>query len=484
MDQENKKNNIDWQVLKTKAGKAMKFIRKQNIIVTTSVGALGLAIIIGLVYLLIGSDYKGTTSTTIAFNYEGVDKGLDPYGKTFDISEIKSKPILDQTIEKLGLKDKGITPEELERNIVISSIMPEDVMDRMLVIAPGNKDASKLEKLAELEYHPVEYMVSIRIPKEFHINSNTSNEILDTLIANYRTYFIAKYSDKHALNSAAISVDIKKYDYPEFAMLVKSQLNVIRNYIELKEAVAGDFRAETTNLSFGDLLAQLEVLQSVDLNRINSLVNSFNLTKDSEKLIAIYQNRVTQMEITVKQKQEEATQIREQVNSYKKDKNIMVMSGDNTVEGAQVVQGSETYDNLVRQATYAANEAIRLHHDIAYYNKLINQIQNKQIAGGTTADVDIAKYTKEVDTQIGEFSKNIQAFVGVANQTVDDYFEKEIFKDAIKVSNPADFHSTFRETLKIGICLGALVIFIGVIVGVLITLIRKVFHGKEKNCSL
>ncbi|MHC1749568.1 MAG: hypothetical protein AB9856_14950 [Cellulosilyticaceae bacterium] len=451
-----------------------KITKEKTIIALTTVGALLLAIILGLGYLVGGADYKGTASTIISFNFNGIDKGLDPRGKTFDISEVKNAEILDKTITELELVKKGITVDGLKRNISISGIMPADVMEKTLLInRMAEKDPTQLEKLNELEYHPTEYKIDLRIPKEFKVSEAKSREILDAITSNYKDYFVDKYSDRQTLNTAISTIDAKKYDYPEFVMLAEDQLKIIKNYLQIKQTQSMDFRAGSTQMTFGDLLAQLEVLQNVELNRIQALVNNFNLTKDADKLMAIYQNQIAQMEVVAKQKGEEAQSTRQQADTYKKDTNVMLMQGTGTTEPLEMTQNSKTYDNLVEQSTRAANEAIGKKYGIEYYKTLITKLQENRIANTPVDNINSVKYVKEVETQIEALSGSMKNFISLTNQTVDDYFEAEIFKDAVKINVPASFASTFNETFKTGILIVVGVTFLGLVIGVFVAIFKK-----------
>ncbi len=459
----------------------MKLIKERKIVVFMTL----LALVAGAIWNVVSiarQEYVGTASSIIAFNFKGVDKGLDPLGKTFDISEIKSAQVLDQTISEMELGEKGITVDALKRNLTISGIMPKDVMDRVLIIhRMAEKDASKLEKLTELEYHPVEYKIDLVIPREFGIGETEARQILNTLMDNYKEYFMEKYSDRKALDTAINTIDFNRYDYSEFVMLAESQIGVIKNYVRLKATQSPDFRAKATQMTFGDILSQISILEGVELNRIQSLVNSFMLTKDADKMIAIYENSITKKTLEMTRKEEQAKNLREQANSYKKDTSIMLMPGTAEMAPVEVNESSRTYDTLVENASVLMGEAAQLKTDIAYYSQIVQRLRNKEASAVPENAAQAAKYQKEVEAQVEYLTKAMADIVELTNNTVDEYFETEVFKDAVKVNVPASYRSMMDKHIKSAALSIGIAAMLGLMAGLLIALGKGILKDQDQN---
>ena len=69
-----------------------------------------------------------TTMMTISLNYEKAANGLNPNGSKFNIFDIKSDEVLENTLKFAGLSDE-MTTEELGRNIsvILSSNTSEKI---------------------------------------------------------------------------------------------------------------------------------------------------------------------------------------------------------------------------------------------------------------------------------------------------------------------------------------------------------------------
>lgn len=450
---------------------------------------------IGLgVYTLVGKEDKGVASLIVAFNYDGIDKGLDPMGKTFDPSEMKYAEIIDKTIQSLNLQEKNLTVEDIRSNISIDGIVPQDVMERILIINKmAEKDPSRLQELNDLEYHPVQYRLSLTVEKSWKLSQSEAKEILNSIIENYKEYFIAKYADTSALSTAVTKIDFERYDYPEYAMLAESQLQVIRSYLEAKATKAPDFRSKETQMTFGDILSQLEILESIDLNSIQALINSFVLTKDSDKLIATYENRILKLQLDVAKNEQQAKSLREQADTYKKDSNIMIM-GDGTGTTVPMTEPSQTYDKLVEQVAAKTVAATSMKSDIDYYTQLVKRLRNNAISienadGTTTTTTGITpankeKYSKQVESQITTLSEEIDDLINLTIKTTEEYFQTEVFKDGVKVSVPAVYSSNTIGALKtMVIGIGAMTV-LGLIIGILVTLGQGIFRKEDIEDSI
>lgn len=472
----------------------LKMVRGKKIIAFITLLAFVVSTIGIGSYTLIGKENEGIASLIVSFNYDGIDKGLDPMGKTFDPSEMKYADIIDQTIQTLNLQEKGLTVEDIRSHISIDGIVPQDVMERILIINQmAEKDASRLQELNDLEYHPVQYRLSLNVEKGWKISESQAKEILNTMIENYKAYFIQKYADTSALSTAVTQIDFERYDYPEYALLAESQLQVIRSYLEAKAAKSPDFRSKETQMTFGDILSQLEVLESIDLNSIQALINSFVLTKDKDKLVATYENRILKLQLDVEKNEQQAKSLREQANTYKKDSNIMIM-GDGTGTTVPMTEPSETYDKLVEEAAAKKVSATAMQSEIDYYTQLVKRlrdnsvtIQNADGTSMTTTGITVAnkeKYSKQVEEQITTLSKEIDDLSNLTIQTTEEYFQTEVFKNGVKVSVPAVYSSNTTGALKTLVVGVGIMTVLGCLVGVLVTLGQGVFKKEELEDEL
>lgn len=160
----------------------------------------------------------------------------------------------------------------------------------------------------------------------------------------------------------------------------------------------------------------------------------------------------------------------------------MVMPGTDGTAPIEVNETSSTYDELVQSAAGFANEAAQLKADIAYYEQLVDK-QNKKIVSNVSAneanEADLAKYTYDVETQVKYLTKAMTDVISLTNQTVDEYFSTEVFKDAVKINVPASYVSSVKESFKIAFLIIMGGTFLGLMLGILLVLGKDIF--KEQN---
>ena len=159
-------------------------------------------------YLVTGflSPYRDTRAIAeaiITFNFEGIEKGLDPHGRRFDLGIIKAPVVLDKVIESLELDKDDITVDLLRNNLEIVPIVPGDVVEkirrRIEAYDPENADIATLE---DYTYYPNRFIVKFAIPKGTNIDNDRGRKILDGIIDAYIQYFYDTYSDRTVLANA------------------------------------------------------------------------------------------------------------------------------------------------------------------------------------------------------------------------------------------------------------------------------------------
>ncbi len=431
-------------------------------------------------YNFIMQDQVGTVSTVLSFNFKGIEEGLNPEGEEFSIAEITNKKVLEDTIIQLGLGAKGIDSETLRRNIIIQGIVPEDVIKRMsLINQMAEKDVSQLEKLSEMTYYPTQYKIDLHILKDMDLNGEEAEQILMTMVNNYKKYFMNKYNDRQVLSTAITTVDLDRYDYSEYVMLVDGQLNIAHTYLEDKELEAPDFRSKTTGVSFGDLISQVELVQNVEINNVQAIIDTFIVSKNKERLYSIYSNKVDTMTLEMNQYKQQGTGLRQAAAEYKKD--AMVVLGNDGLETAmEITQNSKAYDQLILDAVEAENKANAFKYDIELYQELLARLTEANESG---IDVDITPYIGKVETDIEYIAERVKGLFENINDTVDEYYTREVFKGSVKMDIPAIYTSNSMDSVKQFIMAVAISAVLGMMIGVMLALSKGILQDDSSRRS-
>lgn len=439
---------------------------------------ISVIVIISLILTSVGymfvTPYKGTVNMIISFNFNGIEKGLDPYGKNFDISKIKAPTVLNKVVESLELSKYDISADTLRTNINLIPIIPGDITEKIKSLEEAKK--LNVQDVQDYTYYPNRYNIQLNIPRSFKIDAVIARDILAEIFKQYQENFYYTYSDRSVLSNALGPIEYDKYDYPEISNVIINQINIIQNYLTTKnkELEASNFRSKKTGLAFVDIIDSIEVLKKVDLQRINSIIGSYNLTKDKDKLIKLYEYRIQQSQLESQKKTDEAKIYSDMVGKYQKDKNVMFVSGmgqeSNSIETTET---SKYYDDMMDKAAVAGVSAQNAVHDVSYYKTQINKL--------TKDTVEITKKQsaeKEVLTLLPDIKKKLESWISLTNDTVQEYYESQLYNSAITKLSPAEY-TGMLSAMKLYLGIGAVA---GLMIGLFFAFLREYWRksGKKK----
>lgn len=435
---------------------------KWLIAVITAVSLI--ATVIGTAYT---SPYKGKTSMIISFNFDGIEKGIDPYGRSFDVSKIKAPVVIDKVVDELGLQKQKITTENIRSNIEIVPVIPGDITQKIEDLQEAKKQ--NISETQDFTYYPNIFVLTLNIPRSFDITDTKAQEILNEIYKQYREYFYYSYSDKSVLSNALGAIDYNEYDYPEISTVIHNQINIITNYLSAKnkETGAGVFRSKKTGLAFNDIAESVNILAKVDLNRIDSIIGSYNLTKNKEKLIKLYEYRIQMNDLETAKKNDEASVYNGMLGKYQKDKSILLVPGITQGQGSESTletsQASQYYDELMDKTAAAGVVAKNTLHDSEYYKAQIVKLQNDTVAPELKQAAE-----KDIMGLIPVIKTKLENWINLTNDTVAEYYETQLYNTAVKSLSPADYSGALGSM--------KLYLVIALVVGLMVGLFAAFFR--------
>lgn len=391
----------------------------------------------------------------IDINYPGIEQGLNPDGSQFDILQLKSPYVIERALEELALSDSGVKLDEIRRNIDITSIIPDEI---------SQKAENMIKQGKEYVYYPSEYKVTYKINRAFSYNQGV--QLLEAIIDQYKKYFYTLYSDVKTVDNAFSNLDYTQYDYPDVVNIIDNQIETIQELLDSKAEEDSSFRSSTTGYSFGDLGRSLEIIKNVDISKLESLVNTNNLTKDRERLIKDYEYRVKKMELDMAKKNSEAEEARKLMEQYKKENYILIPDFNGSEINTE--NSNSYYDTLADIAINAGVEATNLQHEIEYLNKEIERLKS-------VTEVSNTKLMEEADTLIEAIKTKMTDFINTTNNTLEDYYSYK-YESSIRQIAPAEMVSGINVLMNL-----AIAFVIGIMVGVFAVLIRFYWRSTEKK---
>jgi hypothetical protein len=191
---------------------------------------------------------------------------------------------------------------------------------------------------------------------------------------------------------------------------------------------------------------------------MESLVGSYNLTKDKDKLIMLYDYRVKMNELEKSKKGDESRIMTEMLEKYQKDESLLYLPGMAEEDSAMLEQNSksEYYDSFAKKSTETGVSAMNAAHDAEYYESEIQKLSED--------DINLAKknYAKqEVNRLMETISKKINNYIDLSEETVSEYYNTSVLDNSVKkISKIKTFNALFfniKRTVAFGVILGLII---------------------------
>lgn len=407
--------------------------------------AIALILSIGASYFMKENSQKA--KIIISLNFNGIEDGLNPDGTKFDIQKLKSPSIIMPVIEALELEDTEITTDVIRRSISIEPIIPSHIVTYI---------QKQREQGEDYTYFPNEFVISMKTNKKNDLNASAAKLVLDSLIDSFANDFTSLYSEEAVLANAIGSIDYDTYDYPEISKVINNQLSIMKSYLSGKIIEAPDFRSSKTGMTFLDISKSIEIIDAVELNRMDSLIGAFNLTKNMEKLIINYEYKIQKDGLEKNKKQSELAVSKDMMNNYNRESSTVLIPGMST-EGLEMNNSEKYYDKLVERATDAGVVASSKGHDINYYLNEINKLKND------TVDSSIKKRSEDDVLALASTIKTkLENWIEVINETASEYYEVKFSKAIMKIS-PVEIYNEVNMKLNVAISM-VLALMLGVFV--------------------
>ncbi len=391
----------------------------------------------------------------ITFQYEGIEDGLDPNGAALDVNKLKSPAVIERALSDLGFSAADV--ERIRENITIEGVVPEDAVERITVIREmALEEASNYEKILDVSYFPSQYVISLYQARG--MSADETREILNAVLESYKTYFLDTYANTELLTVTGNLIQYQDYDYAESVDTLQSQVDMMMNYVTQRHEQAPDFRSVETGLSFGDIAASLETIESIDMANLSSYIESKTLTKDRERQIEYFNYKIRKYTMELSELQVQLTTVQNTLDSYVKDPVVIVSSQESTQE---ITQSSEYYDTLIQRKLELSGRVASVNTEL---NRTYEQLSD--VSGSMRQNVQ-EEYDR-ADEMLSAITEKLSQWIALTEKTTQEYYSTTLFSNAVRVAVPAQYRAAggIVEAAKKGIlCVAALVLLTAVIWG-------------------
>ncbi len=389
-------------------------------------GVLGVAL-----SAVISFSKKTPARALISFTYSGIEKGLDPKGRKFDVNSMKNPIVIEKALTELGIDLDNI--EKVRANISFDYKIPEDAYDKLTAYNSVMDKAttgslSAAQAMLDVTYYPTQFTIYFDFGKA-GFDRKTGVEVLNTLLERYRDYFYEQYGYNEPLGTAVNVADYQDYDYAQQVDLFRNSLRTVRNYLaSLAKDDNTTFRSSVTGYTFNDLSEYAKTVGSIDLDRISSYISVNNVTKDKDSALAYYNYRIENLKRDENEYKERLASVEASITQYEKD-TILIFGNGTEGTNTESSTHSEQYDSLFRQKTSVEAALAQTRQDINFYESRRNALQNNT----NSSKGNIEKVEKDIEA----LSKKVENIVSLTEQTANDYYENVQFAHAYNVLIPA-----------------------------------------------
>lgn len=426
-------------------------------------------------FVLIGVEHimgQGSYArAVVSFQYEGIEEGLDPNGAAFDIHKMKSPVVIEEALSSLGITE--YSAEQIRENIAIQGVIPEDAVERITVIKEmALEDVSNYEKILDVSYFPSQYIVYFY--NQLGMSGTEATQVLDAVLESYRTYFLNTYANTEVLTVTGNLIDYTEYDYAEALDMLRAQIDIMLDYVNERRNQAPEFRSAATGLSFGDISTALDTVESVDMAKLSSYIESHTLTKDKDRQREYYEYKVKKYNMDIAECQVKLNNVQSVIDKYQKDPVVIVSSQETT---QQIEQTNEYYDELLQQKLSLSERIAALNTDLNETYVLLDAINNSAIEN-TQNEFDY------VDGLLDSIAQTIVDWAKLTEETTEEYYTTTLFSNAYKIGVPAQYSATggvVSTAKKIAIAVLAMVFMVFIVwcVDGLLCEIRQIREDKH-----
>ena len=367
----------------------MKTNRKTHWLRNTLLILAGCAII-GLILsgVMFARDHNRTYVTAnLSFTFDGAQDGIAPNGYAFDVNEISSENVLTEALINASM-DGRYTFEDLQPNLAVQGIYPEDLISQMTRYSSVT-DASSNQMLTLSEYHPTVFNIVLYKDFDPSISKNDLVILLDSILQSYRNWFAQVY----AMGSIdEIKVEsIEDYDYFQQLEMLQFKLQQAAGY---SDEMAG--KAPTLQMNgkgFSDMSLLFNTMNSSDLNRLSATMTMNALSKDLDRLQGQYELEIQELESQVTIKTTLMNNLDTLLSIYGKS-GIIYLSTSDALNKVDWVS-STIYDNLVDIRNGVSDEIASLNTQITNYKNKLQELHVGEVAAAKEEKEDKAEETSE-----------------------------------------------------------------------------------------
>ncbi len=395
-----------------------------------------------------------TTSLRVAFGFPGFERGTYPNGTKFQADDVRAPDIVNEAIRQLNLPNAdGKLATAVRGAISITGF-----------VAPGIiKERDRLRAAGQTPppFFPDEYELSLSLPRDFPLAHRSRELLLTEIVNTYLARFRRNYVEPPQQFGDAFR-SLQNADFVEYELVLTREMQSITGYLEQRQQKAPRFRSPTNNLSFQDLLTEVELFAQVRLNDVLGLiyVNGLSRNRSHALLKMEYYSRTLEDQAR-RLTEEESVVLNLLARSQERTQNYVLANKAQPQNTAQVqplldqtfidaLLSNDAYNFLVRKALDAGLAVRRVQAERAR----LQERRERMESFAKAEQQDQAAAIAAMQTALVGVERDYQNLMLKLRECLEDYSRQE-YGDAVRISAQPTTDSLTRSLL-LGALTGAL----------------------------
>ena len=393
------------------------------------------SIISGIVfYLAVSSNQTYKAQTLIEFTNPEAKDGLYPTGDSIDVQEIKSSAVIWNALESINRND---SVDSVRKRTSISAVISDE---------DSARQAAQWAKGNSYEFFPTKYIVSYESAK--HKSASNAQEVVEAIVDSFLNTYSTKYMSVSQVPNSVESLQNLNYDYIEWAEIIDSFIQSDRDYLKSIIDTGTIFRSSASGYSFQDLYNEYNLIYTIYLPSLYSLILKNHVTSNPDLLISRYQYRKNQNTLAIKNYTEALEVAENMLSSYEKknedtmlyhcgsdttETGLLQSSGNNYVvrsvyknSDENVSKASNTYDTVLQRYITLRAAIEERQEDNEYCDYVFSAFKDDRNRTIYSVDQDAVRQVEEL---IGFIEGRLRVLDKLMSVTASEHIQREVMKN-------------------------------------------------------
>lgn len=301
---------------------------------------IGLSLLAGIACFFVLNHQQSYTATAILeYTNEEASQGLAPDGTTIDPSEIYSTEVMKQVFIRMDMDFESFNLDKFRSKVVVEPLLTDE--------EEAIQEALN-EKGETMTTIPTKYSVSITLDK----NDAAEPQIfVRQLMENMLDVYLSVYGEEHVSGhiqvNDIVTLQESDFDYIEAVEVIDEDVSEIVNSLANSISYGDGFRSAAVGYSLSDLYREFLLIEENDIPHLYAYILNNKITKNSDVLIAKYQQRIEAYKIDNEASLRQIQDIEEIIAAYI---DMMRQSGNTDITYEYILD--EVYDSFYQDRVH------------------------------------------------------------------------------------------------------------------------------------